>query len=245
MKKIERIRDVLERNEIFITASQTLLIGLVGLFLSIGNYRMQKLQTAASEYEHLPHIRVDNILGYDADRNVYAHDKIEVFNDGYDLWTADIKDACFLEIAYSTRADPEGRILLPLNGYYSAGSYTNSRRGRLFPLLGLKNNSRMTDLIFEFRKLTRDTRLYPNLDIRKYLRVKYSDFKGKSREEYFIVDPVYGGQPIDSNLGSNLFTQHHQAYGDRTMLEFDQVSAEQLARILESKVHEKSPRFPP
>jgi hypothetical protein len=231
-------RAFLKRNEIFIAFAQLCIIGGVGLYLAIGNYRLQKLQSAASEYEHLPHIRVDDSLGYDEQAKQYAHDKIEVFNDGFDLSSPRIDDACFLEIKYFASDNPQAIVLLPLNGYFAGASYTNARRSKLFTLWGMNNNSKMANLEREFRHLVESSGLAPILELKKYLRVKYSDFAGKTHEDYFTVDPIYGGQPLDPEKGSALFGEHTQAFGN-SMLEFDQLSAEQIVQAVESKAHVK------
>jgi hypothetical protein len=233
---VARIRDFLKRNEIFITVLQVFIIGFVGLYLAYGSYRLQKLQSASSEYEHLPHIRVDEGLGYDEETKQYAHDKIEVFNDGFDLSSPEIREACFLEISYSTRDNPQGKVLLPLNGYFAAASYTNARRGKLFSLFGINNNSKMANLEREFRRLVQGSGSVPNLELKKYLRSKYTDFVGKAHEDYFIVGSIYGGQPVNPETGSTLFAEHKQAFSD-SMLEFDQLSAEQIVQTFESKTH--------
>lgn len=232
MDRIDRLRRFLEKNEIFLKATNLLILGILGAIISYSTYLVQKQQRDIVEHKMFPVIRVKNILLYNAKEQYYCDDIIEIINEGYIIKHLEANSFCFIEIKAITVPRKRIEVILPLAGYYSTHFRTQSMDGLLMRLAGNDNNRKITEAMFRVLDITRDNNIIMLINLKKYLKIQYFDYRGERHDEYYVVDSIYGGSKLDLSEGERLWSEYNSAKKNNSSIDFNSLSPENLVKTI-------------
>ena len=199
---------------------QVLLLGFLTAYVSWSTLELQKNQRSIIEYEHQPQLSGYINLISDPATNIYADDRLEVTNSGFDVHNAVVRCAAFIQgIEYREgRYRKPTELLIPLRSYYTGEVETHSLKGKLATFWGARNRERLFNIVRAYNKTydkDEEEDISSQSSVRKsylsvirfLMKISYDDFRNVHHSEYFEVDEVRGTSRIPDSSGVTLFNR--------------------------------------
>lgn len=192
---------------------------------------MLEMQTKIARQQIEPKfmITVSHLAEAGEQRN--SQDELVVFNSGAVVSELDFDTAVFAEVELYYRQPNHGKSLqktIAINGYYGANLLSAAGQGKLVSMVGNRNYERVLDVTGAFAELADKNGMFGGFRLLRILRVSYRGQLGDSSVKYFLVDSIRGGYEISESEGEKWFQEWDKGFVERTILEFDTLTAENL-----------------
>ena len=204
---------------------QTLIIGFVGLYLTIQSNQIANTQLQLSMAQSIPQIRVNLRQVYNEEIERVDTHNIEIsceegFFTNYKSYVIS-----FLNI----RGLEDYDIQIPLHGYWGAHSLTGNTNGTIETVLGWENHQKIKDVCEQIRQLADEVVVF---DVETYLRISYIDILGETQYRYYYVQPIRGTTIIDAEICESKIQLFDESYFTDNHINLDTWTSEDLERLI-------------
>ena len=223
---VQKARTFLENNKIFFEIFSNVILGIMGIIISISAIRLTKYQNILTERELLPVMEIREYLE-ENEENLYLEENIQISNVGGALYGFQTDMACVLNINYITEGLEKGTIKKELDGYYYYSRNTQAATGILEIIGGYNNNYNFSNLQLEIMegKYKEYGISFLEIKIESYLKIEYYDVLDNKHTEYYkLADST---EKIEEQEGNDIFQEY------RNSLDIFKLGADHLEKILE------------
>lgn len=207
---LQKIRTFLENNKIFFEIFSSVILGIMGVIISISAIKVTQYQNTLAERELLPIMEIKEYLEKD-EENSYLESIIQISNVGGALYGFQSDTICILNINYLTEDLKKGTIKKELDGYYYYGRSTQASTGILKTIGGYNNYYNLSDLELEIMgQKYKEYGIYSlEIEIETYLRIEYYDVLDKKHTEYYrLADST---EKIEEQEGKGFFQEYRNS----------------------------------
>lgn len=199
---MKRIKKWLNNNKIYIETICTLLLGIMSLLVSVNSCKLTKRQIENDEFLNMPLIQVKSEQFSWGNKN--DSEKITIENVGKYAYGYETSKRVFLKCSYHPLDGDPGKIIyLLISNILDTSSSSNEYVGNIATYFTIENNKYFNDL---YNKSISINNAILNIELIKYITIKYYDFKDNLHEDIFIVPTGYTGSKIKINKElENLF----------------------------------------
>ena len=198
------LRSSLRRNKIFFeTVAASLLslmaviISVAQIFISVKQNALTSMQAEIARAQAMPQFVIAARQVMDSLTGKVREDAIDVNNRGGIVRDLLCNTAVFFNVELTSQSGNGKKEELPVNGYYGSTMYTAEGTGQVLQIQGYLNHERLSKLRENFMTLAYQNKSYANVEVRRYLRLYYTDILGKEHVDYYYVPIIYGGSRID------------------------------------------------
>jgi len=233
------MRRYLDRNKVFfetVAASllslMAIIVSVVQIGLAIKQNKLTQMQTEIARTQALPQFVVSLKQIYDPTAEKYTEDQIVATSQGGLVQELDCNFAVFIDTSYFVHAAPRQKQL-PLDGYYNSIFLTGEGSGKVVTLKGINNDERFSQLTSQIRELAQAKGVMCNVELKRYIRLRYRDVFGEKHVKYYYVPPIFGGSVLDENEGKSIFDRYEQGFTDSSMLKWESLNAQTIIGRME------------
>lgn len=236
-KRIATLRDFLQRNKIFFETITATLLSIMAIIISTAQILISskqnvliETQTEIARQQAIPQFVIAAKQLIDPDGKARS-DAIYVNNRGGIVRDFHCNTATFFDVKLSYMRGQAKKLEIPINGYFRSSGYTAEGTGQVLVIRGYLNNEKLFQLRKDCHQLAEEKKAFCNIEMRNYLRLYYRDIFGKEHEDYYYVPFFYGGSPIETKEGKEIFEKHEAAWKNLSMVEFDKLTADKLLEL--------------
>lgn len=204
---------------------QTLIIGFVGLYLTVQSNQIANTQLQLSMAQSIPQIRVNLRQVYNEEIERVDTHNIEISCEEGFFTNYKSYAISFLNISGLEDYD----IQIPLHGYWGAHSLTGNTNGTIETVLGWENHQKIKNVCEQILQLTEEIVVF---DVETYLRISYIDILGETQYRYYYVQPIRGTTIIDAEICESKIQLFDESYFTDNHINLDTWTAEDLERLI-------------
>lgn len=204
---------------------QTLIIGVVGLYLAAQANQLSNMQLKLSMAQSIPQFRVNLKQDYNDEIGIVDAHTIEISCEEGFFTNYDSSVVCFITVGGLTDCD----IQIPLHGYWGVCSLTGNTNGTVETILGLGNHSKIKAVYEELRYLADEA---ISLDVENYLKISYIDILGEQQYRYYYVQPVRGTTIIDEAICESKIQLYDESFYNGNYINVDAWTSEDLEQLI-------------
>lgn len=204
---------------------QTLIIGFVGLYLTVQSNQIANTQLQLSMAQSIPQIRVNLRQVYNEEIERVDTHNIEISCEEGFFTNYKSYAISFLNISGLEDYD----IQIPLHGYWGAHSLTGNTNGTIETVLGWENHQKIKNVCDQILQLTEEIVVF---DVETYLRISYIDILGETQYRYYYVQPIRGTTIIDAEICESKIQLFDESYFTDNHINLDTWTAEDLERLI-------------
>lgn len=185
----------LNSNRIYLETICTILLGTMSLLVSVNSCRLTKRQIENDEYLNMPLIQVKSEQFTWEDKN--DSEKITIENVGKYAYGYETNKKIFLKCSFHPLNGKSGKVVyLPIANILDTSFSPHEYVGDIATYMTIKNNKYYHDLI---RASIEVKKSFLDINLIKYIIVKYYDFKDNLHEDIFIVPTGSTGSKVPFN----------------------------------------------
>ena len=188
-------KEWLINNKIYLDTFCTFLLGVMSLLVSVNSCKLTKRQIENDEYLNMPLIQVKSEQFTWEDKN--DSEKITIENVGKYAYGYETNKKIFLKCSlHPLNGKPSKVVYLPIANILDTSFSSHEYVGNIATYMTIKNNTYYDDLIRESIEVEKS---FLEINLIKFIIVKYYDFKDKTHEDIFIVPTGSTGSKVPLN----------------------------------------------
>ncbi|HHK8596856.1 TPA: hypothetical protein ACQYC5_004477, partial [Vibrio parahaemolyticus] len=220
----DRIKEILQSNKIYMDVFSTLILGVMGLFVTFASYVVSESQLQESKIANYPHFHIEGQLIKDTQENVYNDHEMLVFNTGAPAYNIDINSYEFLEV--EMRGSVDKTAIIPINGYYLGRINTQSPKGLVSKFIGPNNNGTLFELSSDLLDYSNSNDIYMQVSLKELVVISYVQRDGDENTQYFLDGKLMTYDKVELLLEINSV---------KSLIQFRELTPSKLENLLSSQ----------
>ena len=237
MSKTEKLRSFLNKNRIFFETIAATTLTIMAIVVAVAQLITTNEQTAYLEQQTiiersqaLPRFTVQ-VKQFMNEEGTFAEDeKIMVYNHGNIAYNIKVDAVIFFELTYSEN-NKSRNLRIPISGYYAANIYTGDSTGLIVSSYDAKNHYKRFNLQNQLYDLEETTGRTISIDVKRYVKISYTDIFEVDHVEYYFVPIIYGGELLETAEGEKIFNEYDSEMGK--MLDINDLTPEVLYSLFQ------------
>lgn len=194
--KIKVFREWLETNKIFFETASYIILGLMGIILTINSNKVAKNEYQLHKAENTPLFKISVEPFYDSTTSKYNTEVLTIVNEGQAITKKDIEISVYYTLEYDSLGF-QTILKIPIYDYYFTSFSNNNFTGNLLTTLGVNNNSEYARVYNHFLNRAHNGVFYFFNKI-IFVRIKYNDIENEMGTKYFKIE-TYNGIEISED----------------------------------------------
>lgn len=201
-----KIREFLQRNEIYFTTVSAVSLAVISILLTIQGNRNSKAQTTVAErqekmeyFSNLPTFQIDQKWFWNNDTTQIIKLNLEVSKLEGNAKNIFVTTLSLLNVEYKFPKSENIKDTLQIEDYFLFIEHTGQLEGKICTIKGILNN--IQSLSFFKHNLracfARDSAEYANMEVATYVAISYTNFINETIINFYKLSPIGGSLLCD------------------------------------------------